>query len=196
MYSTTARSRPRGSAPSRPRSAGGVPGRAGSGGRPGRWPATRRQDVPGAAGRQFGIHRPHRGPEVREFRPSSGGNTPAPGRGRTPRRRPARPAPAPGRCSSELLVPLQRQWPGCRPARPKSSRRGAVRAASPPHTAGPIPPAAGAQDERVMGQGGPLEFGVGQVAKPGRLQAGPPEPAETRGGRFDRDERVILEGSE
>src|SRR5262249_23204030 len=44
------------------------------------------------------------------------------------------------------------------------------------------------------GQSGPLEIGVRQVAKPGRLQARPPEPV-TRGGRFDRDERVILKGS-
>ena len=53
----------------------------------------------------------------------------------------------------------------------------------------------GEQDERVMGQSGPLELGVAQIAKPCRLQAGPPEPV-TRGGRFDRDERVILKGSE
>src|SRR5262245_25681963 len=46
-----------------------------------------------------------------------------------------------------------------------------------------------------MGQSGPLELGVAQIAKPHRLQAGPPEP-KTRGGRFDRDERVILKGSE
>src|SRR5215467_3733556 len=46
-----------------------------------------------------------------------------------------------------------------------------------------------------MGQCGPLELGVAQIAKPCRLQAGPPEP-KTRGGRFDRDERVILKGSE
>src|SRR5262245_36205399 len=46
-----------------------------------------------------------------------------------------------------------------------------------------------------MGQSGPLELGVAQVAKPYRLQAGPPEPV-TRGGRFDRDERVVLKGSE
>src|SRR5262245_66695297 len=46
-----------------------------------------------------------------------------------------------------------------------------------------------------MGQSGPLELGVAQIAKPCRLQAGPPEPV-TRGGRFDRDERVILKGSE
>src|SRR6516164_2206299 len=46
-----------------------------------------------------------------------------------------------------------------------------------------------------MGQSGPLELGVAQIAKPYRLQAGPPEPV-TRGGRFDRDERVILKGSE
>ena len=46
-----------------------------------------------------------------------------------------------------------------------------------------------------MGQSGPLELGVAQIAKPGRLQAGPPELV-TRDGRFDRDERVILEGPE
>ena len=46
-----------------------------------------------------------------------------------------------------------------------------------------------------MGQSGPLELGVAQIAKPHRLQAGPPEP-KTRGGRFDRDERVILKRSE
>src|SRR6516165_6538284 len=46
-----------------------------------------------------------------------------------------------------------------------------------------------------MGQRGPLELGVAQIAKPYRLQAGPPEPL-TRSGRFDRDERVILKGSE
>src|SRR5262249_38380201 len=46
-----------------------------------------------------------------------------------------------------------------------------------------------------MGQSGSLELGVAQIAKPYRLQAGPPEPV-TRGGRFDRDERVILKGSE
>jgi hypothetical protein len=46
-----------------------------------------------------------------------------------------------------------------------------------------------------MGQSGPLELGIAQIAKPCRLQAGPPEPL-TRGGRFDRDERVILKGSE
>src|SRR5262249_41423825 len=39
------------------------------------------------------------------------------------------------------------------------------------------------------------ELGIAQIAKPHRLQAGPPEPV-TRGGRFDRDERVILKGSE
>src|SRR5262249_9932087 len=46
-----------------------------------------------------------------------------------------------------------------------------------------------------MGQSGPLELGVAQIAKPHRLQAGPAEPV-TRGGRFDRDERVILKGPE
>src|SRR5262245_27137087 len=46
-----------------------------------------------------------------------------------------------------------------------------------------------------MGQSGPLELGVAQIAKPHRLQAGPPEPV-TCGGRFDRDERMILKGSE
>src|SRR5262245_44176530 len=46
-----------------------------------------------------------------------------------------------------------------------------------------------------MGQSGPHELGVAQIAKPCRLQPGPPEPL-TRGGRFDRDERVILKGSE
>jgi hypothetical protein len=46
-----------------------------------------------------------------------------------------------------------------------------------------------------MGQSWPLELGVGQVAKPGRLQAGPPEPM-TRGGRFNRDERVMIKGPE
>src|SRR5262249_35008965 len=46
-----------------------------------------------------------------------------------------------------------------------------------------------------MGQSGPLELGVAQIAKPCRLRAGPLEP-KTRGGRFDRDERVILKGSE
>ena len=66
MYSTTARSLPRGSAPSRPRRPAGrqdVPDQVdgqevgqGLGGEP----------PPGAAGRQLGVHRPHRGPEVRE----------------------------------------------------------------------------------------------------------------------------------
>ena len=46
-----------------------------------------------------------------------------------------------------------------------------------------------------MRQSGPLELGIAQIAKLCRLQAGPPEPV-TRGGRFDRDVRVILEGSE
>src|SRR5262245_19270425 len=46
-----------------------------------------------------------------------------------------------------------------------------------------------------MGQSWPHELGVGQVTKPGRLQTGPPEQV-TRGGRFDRDERVILERPE
>ena len=46
-----------------------------------------------------------------------------------------------------------------------------------------------------MGQSGPLELGVAQIAEPYRLQAGPSEPL-TRGGRFDRHERVILKGSE
>src|SRR5262245_15423876 len=46
-----------------------------------------------------------------------------------------------------------------------------------------------------MGQSWSHELGVGQVAKPGRLHTSPPEPL-TRGGRFDRDERVILKGSE
>src|SRR5262249_6385560 len=45
------------------------------------------------------------------------------------------------------------------------------------------------------GQSGPLELGVSQIAKPCRLQAGPPEPV-TRCGRFDWAERVILQGSE
>ena len=53
----------------------------------------------------------------------------------------------------------------------------------------------GDQDERVMSQSGPLELGVAPTAKPRRLQAGPPEPL-TRGGRSDRDERVIFKGSE
>src|SRR5262245_24846587 len=46
-----------------------------------------------------------------------------------------------------------------------------------------------------MGQSGPLELGVAPIAKPCRLQAGPPEPL-TRGSRSDRDERVILKRSE
>src|SRR5262249_61398390 len=46
-----------------------------------------------------------------------------------------------------------------------------------------------------MGQSGPLELGVAPIAKPCRLQAGPPEPL-TRGGRSDRDEGVILKGPE
>ena len=52
---------------------------------------------------------------------------------------------------------------------------------------------AGVQDEQVMGQGGPLEFGARHVAKPGRLEPGPPE-LMTRGGRCDK--RAALEGSE
>ena len=187
MYSTTARSRPRGSAPSRPHSAGGVPGRGGSGGRPGRWPATRRRasrrrrrpsarrppppSRPGGAG----------GPGRRAAGPSA-----APGRGRTPRRRPARPAPAPGRCAARPCT--RSSAPGRAAGRHHGDRSGGGRHV-PLH---PFVPQVqffrrpGEKDEPVVDKGGRVEFKGGRRTAASRLQAHPPQPVARRG-RLERE---------
>jgi hypothetical protein len=64
MYATTARSRPRGSAPSRPRRPAGCRELADQvdGQKVGQGPGG--EPPPGAAGRELGVHRPNRRPEV------------------------------------------------------------------------------------------------------------------------------------
>ena len=182
MYSTTARSRPRGSAPSRPR----------------RGPAGRQdvpdqvdgQDVgqrlggeppPGAAGGQLGIHRQHRGPEVREVQAVER-------RDRQPRRVEVERLGGDPRDQPRLqedVEPVEATrssatGPGCRPA-PRDDSGGGRNVPLHPF----IPQVQllrrpGKKDEPVVGKaGGLLSRPAPGVAR--RLQAHPPQPVARRG---------------
>lgn len=189
MYLATARSLPRGSAPSRRRVS-----RRGARMCRIRWTArTLARDSaasrpPGAAGRQLGIHRPHRGPELREVQGVER-------RDRQLRRVEAEPLGGDPRHQPRLqedvqlvLVPA-RAHPGWGAGRHQRDRRGGGRYV-------PLHPFVqqvqllrrpGDEDEPVVDKGGRVVFKGGPRAVASCLQAHPPQPVARRG-RLERDD--------